>query len=269
MQAVPKYAQVCYNGNRPLIPCGEGAVAVMKKIGSWVLLAALALGTAYYLWLWPGGAQTAFASTRSGGRTLVLDAGHGGEDGGAVSPSGAVESGINLTIVLRLDQLLGLYGEAPVLLRSEDVSLHDESADTLREKKVSDLHNRAARIEDTEEAVLISVHQNTYPDSQYHGAQVFFAAGEESRSFAELTQGTLREALDPDNSRQAKPIPDTVYLMNHITCPAILVECGFLSNPQEEELLQSGAYQSRLAAALAASWLQWLEGEGSSPSLDT
>ena len=222
------------------------------------------LGTAYYLWLWPGGTEAVFAPARGEGRTLVLDAGHGGEDGGAVSPSGAVESGINLSIVCKLDQLLGFYGQSTLLLRSEDVSLHDADADTLREKKVSDLHNRAARIEDTENAVLLSVHQNTYPDSRYRGAQVFYAGGgEESQSFAVLTQEVLRAALNPDNSRQAKPIPDTVYLMNHITCPGILVECGFLSNPEEEVLLQSDGYQSKLASALTASWLQWLAGDGS------
>ena len=111
--------------------------------------------------------------------------------------------------------------------------------------------------------MLLSVHQNTYPDSRYRGAQVFYAGGEESQSFAVLTQEALRAALDPDNSRQAKPIPDTVYLMNHITCPGILVECGFLSNPEEEVLLQSDGYQSKLASALTASWLQWLAGDGS------
>lgn len=236
---------------------------IVRRLGGWLLLTALALGTIYSLWYWPGETQAAFASARGGGRTLILDAGHGGEDGGAVSPSGAVESGINLSIVRKLDQLAGLYGEAPLLLRSEDVSLHDESAGTLREKKVSDLHNRVARIEDTENAVLLSVHQNIYPDSRYHGAQVFYAGGEESQSFAERTQEILRAALDPDNSRQAKPIPDTVYLMNHITCPGILVECGFLSNQEEEQLLQSDAYQTKLASALTASWLQWLDGEKS------
>ena len=110
----------------------------MQKIGSWVLLAALAVGTVYFFWFWPGrAALAAFSPVRSGGQTLVLDAGHGGEDGGAVSLSGVPESGINLAIVQKLDQLLGLYGEAPLLLRSEDISLHDDSAQTLREKKVS------------------------------------------------------------------------------------------------------------------------------------
>ena len=226
----------------------------MQKIGSWVLLAALAVGTVYFFWFWPGRAALAtFSPIRSGGQTLVLDAGHGGE---------VPESGINLAIVQKLDQLLGLYGEAPLLLRSEDISLHDDSAQTLREKKVSDLHNRVARIEETEHAVLLSVHQNTFPDGKYHGAQVFYSNGELSQPLAQLTQETLRAALDPGNTREAKPIPDSVYLMNHITCPAILVECGFLSNAEEELLLQSGAYQTKLASALAASWLQWLDEEG-------
>ena len=217
----------------------------MQKIGSWVLLAALAVGTVYFFWFWPGrAALAAFSPVRSGGQTLVLDAGHGGEDGGAVSLSGVPESGINLAIVQKLDQLLGLYGEAPLLLRSEDISLHDDSAQTLREKKVSDLHNRVARIEETEHA------------------QVFYSNGELSQPLAQLTQETLRDALDPGNTREAKPIPDSVYLMNHITCPAILVECGFLSNAEEDLLLQSGAYQTKLASALAASWLQWLDEEG-------
>lgn len=233
-----------------------------RRMMSWLLLGVLALGTVWSLLSGGGvGARTAFAPARSGGRTLVLDAGHGGEDGGAVSLSGVPESQINLAIVLRLDQLLGLYGQAPILLRSEDISLHDDGAETLREKKVSDLRNRAAIVSETENAVLLSVHQNTFPDTQYHGAQVFFADTELSQPFAELTQELLRISLDPQNTRQSKPIPDSVYLMNHVSCPAILVECGFLSNTREEQLLLTGGYQTKLAAVLAASWLQWLGGQ--------
>lgn len=233
-----------------------------KRMMGWTLLGVLVLGTIGSLLAGDHmGAQTAFAPVRSGGQTLVLDAGHGGEDGGAVSLSGVPESQINLSIVLRLDQLLGLYGQAPVLLRSEDRSLHDEGAETLREKKATDLHNRAAIVSETENAVLLSVHQNTFPDAQYHGAQVFFADTDLSQPFAELTQELLRISLDPQNARQSKPIPDSVYLMNHVSCPAILVECGFLSNAGEEQRLLTGDYQTELAAVLAASWLQWLGGQ--------
>lgn len=191
--------------------------------------------------------------------TIVVDAGHGGEDGGAVSLTGVPESQINLAIVQKLDLLLGLCGQSPVVLRQEDVSLHDPSADTLREKKASDLKNRVAMVEGTENGVLLSIHQNMFTDAKYHGAQVFYAPTQGSQEFAVFTQEVLRQAVDQANERQAKPIPDTVYLMNHITRPAILVECGFLSNPEEEGKLRSEGYQLQLSAALAGAWLQYSE----------
>lgn len=186
---------------------------------------------------------------------LVLDAGHGGEDGGAVSLTGVPESQINLAIVLKLRDVLGLYGVDPILLREEDVSLHDEDAKTLREKKRSDLKNRVAAIEKAEGGALISIHQNTYPSGRYHGAHVFYAPTEGSRALAEHVQSSIRTALQPGNERAVKQIPSTVYIMNHITCPAILIECGFLTNPEEEALLRDEDYQRRLAAVIAAAWL--------------
>ena len=223
----------------------------------WILTALLALGTLFFLLRLPGGEQPAFAGQGGSreGETLIIDAGHGGEDGGAVSLTGAAESHINLAIARRLDLLLGLYGQAPVLLREDDRSLHDPQAKTLREKKVSDLHNRAARIEAVEHAVLLSIHQNTYTSPQYRGAQVFYGGGEGSQALAGLLQDLLRETLDPSNDRTPARIPESVYLLNHISCPAVLVECGFLSNPEEDRLLQSEGYQTKLAAVLAAGWL--------------
>lgn len=191
--------------------------------------------------------------------TLVIDAGHGGEDGGAVSPGGVIESGVNLSIARRMDLLAGLYGVPAVMLRSEDVSLHSEDARTLREKKVSDLHNRVDMVENTENAVLISIHQNTYPSGKYRGAQVFYSNERLSAQWAELTQETLRLSLNQENQREAKVIPDSIYLMNHITCPALLVECGFLSNPEEEQLLQSELYQTKLAVSIVSAYLQYQE----------
>lgn len=189
--------------------------------------------------------------------TLIIDAGHGGEDGGAVSPSGALESRINLDIALRLDGILGLYGVPAVLLRDTDVSLHDKTAQTLRQKKVSDLHNRVEMVNAHKNAVLLSIHQNSYPDSRYHGAQVFFSPTDGSRELAQVLQEQLRDTLDPQNGRLEKQIPDTIYLMNHISCPAVLVECGFLTNPHEEARLRDGIYQTKLAAALAGGYLLW------------
>lgn len=186
---------------------------------------------------------------------LVLDAGHGGEDGGAVSLTGVSESKINLDIVLKLRDILGLYGVDPILLREEDVSLHDGDADTLREKKRSDLTNRVAAIEAVEGGTLLSIHQNTYTSSRYRGSHVFYAPTEGSQALAEHFQNSIKAALQPDNERAVKRIPDSVYIMNHITCPAVLIECGFLTNPEEEALLRDEDYQRKLSAIIAAAWL--------------
>lgn len=215
-----------------------------------VLLLALALGRLSSL------AEPAIepsAIPRTG--PLVLDAGHGGEDGGAVSLTGVPESQINLAIVLKLRDVLGLYGVDPILLRETDVSLHDGDANTLREKKRSDLKNRVAAIGEAEGGTLLSIHQNTYPGSRYHGAHVFYAPTEGSRELAEHFQNSIKAALQPDNERAVKRIPDTVYIMNHVTCPAVLIECGFLTNPGEEAMLRDEDYQRKLAAVVAAAWL--------------
>lgn len=230
-----------------------------KQILSAALTAALAVGTIGFLFLGPEESQAVFTAARLPGETLVIDAGHGGEDGGAVSFTGASESGINLAIALKLEQLAGFYGIAPVMLRTEDVSLHDDGVQGIRAQKTSDLRNRAEAVESIENATLISIHQNTFPESQYHGAQVFYRDEASSQALARQIQDTLIQALDPSNHRVPMKIPDTVYLMNHITCRAVLVECGFLSNPEEDRLLQSQVYQTKIAAALAASYLQYQE----------
>ena len=186
---------------------------------------------------------------------LVLDAGHGGEDGGAVSITGVPESRINLSIVLSLRDVLGLYGVDPILLREEDISLHTGDANTLREKKRSDLKNRTAAIEAVEGGTLISIHQNTYPGSRYHGTHVFYAPTDGSQALADHVQNSIKTALQPDNERAVKQIPDTVYIMNHIACPAVLIECGFLTNPAEEAMLRDPDYQRKLSAVIAAAWL--------------
>ncbi|MGM9564995.1 N-acetylmuramoyl-L-alanine amidase [Evtepia sp.] len=221
------------------------------RLGS-ILLAALVLVLLVQLFWWE---DTTSAFARLPEQTLVIDPGHGGEDGGAVSVSGQKESDINLSIALQLDQLMGFYGVHTLLTRETDVSIHDQSATTLREKKVSDIHNRVALIHAVENATLISIHQNSYTSQRYHGAQVFYADETLSLPFARQVQDTFRTALDPENTRAAKPIPSSVYLMNHISCRAILVECGFLSNPEEDRLLQEKDYQRKLAMVMAASYI--------------
>lgn len=190
---------------------------------------------------------------------LILDAGHGGEDGGAVSAAGDKESDINLSIVLKLEYLMAFLGVETTLTRREDISIYDEGCDTLRAKKVSDLKNRVALIQSTTNAMVISVHQNTFTDSRYQGAQVFFGAGDLSRQWGVYTQEKLSTVLNPDNQRKATGIPEHVYLFQHIDCPAILVECGFLSNGEEASLLLTDSYQRKIAVALAGAYLHQLQ----------
>lgn len=232
----------------------------MKKIGKKIVLLVAVVAVVLLLMVElhqeQGQEVTATAPVRLSEWQLILDAGHGGEDGGAVSVTGVAESTINLSITLKIDQLLGLYGVCPVLLRNTDISLHDPQASTLREKKVSDLKNRVSTIESISNAVLISIHQNTFTNKAYHGAQVFYRDGEESLALAQQTQDTLRRGVDPDNQRSPSKISDSIYLMKHITCPAILVECGFLSNPTEEGKLRNNSYQTQLAVCIVSAWLQ-------------
>ena len=189
------------------------------------------------------------------GYILVIDPGHGGVDGGAVSVTGTPESQINLEIALRLRVLSGFLGIDAVMTREEDVSIHDKSAGTIREKKVSDLKNRVKLIGSVENAFLISIHQNTFTESRYSGAQVFFSKNPLSRTAAELTQERVRSRLDAENTRMAKSVPDSVFLFSRVSCPAVLVECGFLSNPREAALLETPDYQKKLALVIAASYL--------------
>ena len=190
---------------------------------------------------------------------LILDAGHGGVDGGASSAAGDKESDINLSIVLRLESLMAFLGVDTVLTRSEDISIHDDSCETLREKKVSDLKNRVELINSTPGAMLISVHQNTFTDPRYQGAQIFFGSGEVSAQWGTYTQETVQSFLDPNNTRKAAVIPDHLYLFKHIGCPAILVECGFLSNGEEASLLLTDTYQRKIAITLAGSYVHQLQ----------
>lgn len=184
--------------------------------------------------------------------TVVLDAGHGGEDGGATTADGVPESTLNLQITLRTDALLKLLGYDTVLVRADDRAVYSEGARTIAEKKVSDIRNRVALVNSTPNALLISIHQNFFPESQYAGAQVFSAPTAGSERLAEIAQELLCNRVDPANHRKSKQVTQSVYLMNHISCPAILAECGFLSNPREAAALQTPGWQLKLAMALTA-----------------
>ena len=182
---------------------------------------------------------------------VIIDAGHGGFDGGATSCTGVLESSLNLEIALRLDDLMHLLGIDTEMIRRTDDSVHTEG-ERIAAKKVSDLKQRVKIVNGTENALLISIHQNHFSDSRYSGAQIFYAATTGSDLLAKKLQESMIQTLNPGSKRQAKKA-DGVYLMQKINCPGILVECGFLSNPEEEAKLRSDAYQKKLCCVIAAS----------------
>ena len=187
---------------------------------------------------------------------IVLDAGHGEPDGGAVSCTGVEESGINLEITRRLDDLLHLLGYDTKMIRKDDHSVHTEGQ-SIAQKKRSDLKERVRIANETENAILLSIHQNHYSDSRYSGAQMFYAKAEGSEDLAKVLQMTFVEYLNPGSRRMAKPCQG-IYLMEHVTCPAVLVECGFLSNPQEEAQLRTREYQLQICCVIATSVSNYL-----------
>lgn len=188
-----------------------------------------------------------------GTRTLLIDPGHGGIDGGAVSADGAKESDVNLAIALRMSGLCELMGIEHQLTRTADSGCLDSESYSEHD----DLAARADMANSTDGCVLISVHQNKYPSELVRGAEVMYAGTQGSRELGLLTQDKLVSSLDPENRRVAHSAPDELLLTSSVNCPAILVECGFMSNPQEAALLTDGAYQTKIAMTLIASYIQF------------
>lgn len=192
----------------------------------------------------------------AGRKTLIIDAGHGGVDGGATSCSGVLESQYNLEIALRLKDLCHLLGMKTLMIRKTDCSVYTEGG-SIAAKKVSDLKNRVALINGTDDAALISIHQNYYPDSRYSGAQVFYGKHHDSESIAKALQKALIETVNIGSRRQSKKATG-IYLMQHVEQPGVLLECGFLSNPEEDAKLQDDMYQKKLCAVIASVFSMYL-----------
>lgn len=206
--------------------------------------------------------KTAPAFAPDSGVTVVIDAGHGGEDGGASSRSGIRESALNLQIAQITNDLLRFAGVRTQMIRTQDISVYT-SGGSIQEKKISDLKARVQMAENTPGALLVSIHQNFFPEAKYHGAQVFYAKTPGSEDLAKRTQEFLRTCADPENRRRCKP-SESVYLMEKVSCTAILVECGFLSNEPEAERLTQKPYQQTLSGAVCAALCTYLSAEGES-----
>lgn len=191
--------------------------------------------------------STAAVSER---KTIVIDSGHGGADGGCVGVNGCIEKDINLAIAKDLEALLKLSGFNVVMTRSEDVSIHDEGVEGLRNQKVSDMENRLEIIKSYPDAMFISIHQNQYTEPEYFGAQMFYTTNNTGNfKLAQLMQESFRE-LQPENDREIKLIDNDLYLFKNTNQPAILAECGFLSNGDDAANLSDSEYQKKVAFTL-------------------
>lgn len=184
------------------------------------------------------------------GPILIIDAGHGGADGGASSPNGLKESDVNLQIALRLEQLAAFTGMIPVMTRRDDIHLGGDCF-----KKAADIKARLAVAQARPGAILLSVHQNHFSDPKYGGAQVFYGSGNGSQELAEAMQERLITALDRNNKRKAKPGSDSAYILKNYSGISVLAECGFLSNPRDEAALQTDSYQIKAAMAMTTAVL--------------
>ena len=182
---------------------------------------------------------------------IILDAGHGGEDGGAVAADGTNEKDINLAIANDIAALFEVFSINYIAVRTEDLSVGDNSLPTQRERKKSDIKNREKLVNGTANAIFFSIHQNKYDVAKYSGTQVFYGAqNPESEILAQQIQDSVKALLQPENTRQIMPSGDSIYLLYNATAPSVLTECGFLSNPEELVLLKDSTYQKKMAYAV-------------------
>ena len=225
------------------------ALGVTGKFLLFVLIFAMIAGLFSYVAQRLGGSeQTAQESAAAEPFTVVLDAGHGGEDGGAVSASGLYEKDLNLSVAMLVRDLLQANGVTVVMTRTTDTLLYDRNEDYHGRKKALDLAARRKIGEETASAIFVSIHMNAYPLPQYSGLQVWYSKNDaQSRVIADAIQSRVQDALQPENNRKTKSATGSIYLLHHLTCPAVLVECGFLSNAAEAERLNTPAYQKQLA----------------------
>lgn len=231
----------------------------LKRLIKIVLIVALLAAAAVFVKIFVSNGGLKPVINQNSRSTLVLDAGHGGIDGGAISDSGLKESDINLQIALKTEALVRFLGIDTVMTRETDTDNSDNKAYSEHDNLVQ----RVKLANSTENAVLISIHQNKFPSAVVSGAEVMYSDNDDSKALGLITQDNLVTLLDSSNRRVARPAPKELLLTSSVECPTILVECGFMSNPQEVQKLASNDYQLKLAAILAGSYIQFLNNTAS------
>lgn len=188
---------------------------------------------------------------------IVIDPGHGGEDGGAVSDNGVLEKDINLSIANDTSALFYLLGFDILRTRKNDMAL-DSGEDTIRKRKVSDMKKRLEIFNSSKENTIISIHQNKFSESKYHGAQIFYSPNNsKSKQLADSIKYSVKGLLQPDNERECKKADGGIYLLKNTNNPAIIVECGFISNEEECNHLLNKQYQKQMAFSITAGFLSY------------
>ena len=191
--------------------------------------------------------------------TLIIDAGHGGEDGGATGFDGSLEKELNLQIAQRLYEALSSSGIPCVMTRKEDILLYDRTQDYKGRKKMLDMQARLNIASQYKDAIFISIHQNSFPVEKYSGFQVYYSQNDpDSSILARTLENAVRERLQPSNNRASKNAGDSIYLLKHLSCPAVLLECGFISNESECKSLSSEEYQKRLTEVLCDAIVEFI-----------
>ena len=194
--------------------------------------------------------------------TVVIDAGHGGEDGGASSADGLVEKHVNLEISQMLRDMLTASGINVVMTREDDRLLYDRNVDFHGRKKKLDLAARLSIAESTPDSIFVSIHMNSYTNPKYSGLQVWYSQNDpESYSLAQSIQSRVQNDLQPDNRRTVKAAGSSIFLLENATSPAVLIECGFLSNPDEAKKLETAEYKQALAFSIFCAITEFLNAD--------
>lgn len=190
---------------------------------------------------------------------IIIDAGHGGEDGGAVASDGTNEKDINLKIATYLNDMLTAGGFKTVMTRTKDIAIYNDGCSTIKEKKVSDMHNRLEIFNANSNSIVVSIHQNKFEQEKYFGTQVFYSPNSEnSELLAENIRLSVVNMLQPDNTRENKKATKDIYLLYNATQPSVIVECGFLSNNSELSKLKTDDYQKQMAFSIYCGCVEYI-----------